>query len=465
MSTKLRRSDYSILFGDVQGFSKLTEYQQGRFLQVVLPAIATGLKSQQQDPSFANTWGDGLVAFYSAPSVAIRAALQLRDSFRAHDWQADGLPLLRLRLALHAGEVAVGFDPVRKADGYIGTHINLAARIEPVVLPNHVYATAAFVDRCNASRPSGVKFESIGVVDLAKNFGKEHLYVALREDESMPGDVHNLDSANVQVTQLATLLAASGFGARLQVSSTAKHVISEYCGHAGFWRPDDVVFLESGTLPVYLILNLVRVWKPSMGPKKLLTNNLVAALAGMLGRPERVEASEVLYPLALPGNVVLWEGTVFADYAATIPGPIVRAPQAVSSSQSLHQHWKREGVNHLVMMATKLSAVDGPCAAGPYMKAFKRAMMAYAGRNPDVRVSLLIEAEKLVGRSGEPVGKESWTALKASGRVAVVAALSPQMSAADTGLVHREVRMMRGDGVSVVLLDASGAILRDESAL
>ena len=49
-----------------------------------------------------------------------------------------------MRIGLHAGPTYRCLDPVTKRDRFLGSHISLAARIEPIVSPGRVYTSQAF---------------------------------------------------------------------------------------------------------------------------------------------------------------------------------------------------------------------------------------------------------------------------------------------------------------------------------
>jgi len=73
---------------------------------------------------------------------------------------------------------------------FYGGHINRAARLEPVTTVGQVYATQQFVSLLHTeisaeeheSRLQGLKYfnrfatEYVGVISLAKNFGKQEVY-------------------------------------------------------------------------------------------------------------------------------------------------------------------------------------------------------------------------------------------------------------------------------------------------
>jgi len=83
-----------------------------------------------------------------------------------------------------------GIDPFHSRVNYYGAHINRAARLEPVTVPGHVYATQQFVALLtaeesalrNAAESAGedwrspVVCEYVGILELAKNFGDQPVY-------------------------------------------------------------------------------------------------------------------------------------------------------------------------------------------------------------------------------------------------------------------------------------------------
>ena len=454
-----RRAEYSILFGDVRGFSRLNRFQQGQFMAKVLPLFAKAFEDEGQQPDSANTWGDGIVAFFRGPTVAVRTALRIRDAFRAQDWDSCGLPKLEIRLALHAGEVLIGYDPVRKTEGIIGTDINLAARIEPIVEPNNVYTTAAFRARCQIPT---VTFKSLGEVSLAKDWGKEPLFVAVWDNEPVEGRKLQTIDSNVysffqELRSLLIYFANSKFGQRLTVSQEAKRNIARHLVTSGFWTANEAVFLESGTLPVYMVYELFSQNRPDSIPKMIVTNNIAAATIAMMGKRTGFDQSQTTISFEVPTNIVVMDGIIMEDYAATIPEALLRGlDSSLRVSKQVIASWKTRGLFHMIMMATRLSAEVGPCALSPPMRRFKRSMLRYVLDNPGVRLSVVVEAEKLVGRQGEPAGSRYWKDLLARKQVYVISACSPEMRPDDIRLAKRELNSMTRQGASVLLLDEKG---------
>jgi class 3 adenylate cyclase len=65
---------------------------------------------------------------------------------------------------------------------FYGSHVNRAARIEPVTLPGHIYASQSFValltDEQRRKGPEAEEFvsEFLGNIALAKKFGTMNAY-------------------------------------------------------------------------------------------------------------------------------------------------------------------------------------------------------------------------------------------------------------------------------------------------
>jgi class 3 adenylate cyclase len=110
--------------------------------------------------------------------VAARFAVDLVKRVKHADWSSHGLPAhLNLRVALHAGPVYVGTDPVTGRPTCFGTHVNKAARIEPITPPGQVYASQAFAALAAAEDAPGIQCEYVGQLPLAKGFGTFPMYL------------------------------------------------------------------------------------------------------------------------------------------------------------------------------------------------------------------------------------------------------------------------------------------------
>ena len=180
---KPQRKMAAILFGDVKGYSALTELQIKTFAETALYEMAEPLKDHS--PFYLNTWGDAVVAAFDDPLAAVKCALDLRDLFNNTNWAEKNLPSsLKLRLSLHAGVLFIGEDPIKGGSGLAGTQVNLAARIEPITRAGQVWATSQFVALFQQCQDDTIAYDDLGERPLAKRWGSERLYRFRRSMES-----------------------------------------------------------------------------------------------------------------------------------------------------------------------------------------------------------------------------------------------------------------------------------------
>ncbi|MFQ5793680.1 MAG: RyR domain-containing protein [Candidatus Bipolaricaulia bacterium] len=162
----------AMLFADVVGYSKLTEEEIPRFVAHFMGAVSDLVAASPHKPVMKNTWGDALYFVFSSVKQAGNFALELSDWLRSTDWMEKGLPEdLNLRIALHAGPVYSCKDPVIEQHSYTGSHVNWAARIEPITPPGHVYASQPFAALAAAERISDFTCDYVGQTPLAKGYG------------------------------------------------------------------------------------------------------------------------------------------------------------------------------------------------------------------------------------------------------------------------------------------------------
>ncbi|HYC02380.1 MAG TPA: adenylate/guanylate cyclase domain-containing protein [Azospirillaceae bacterium] len=181
-----------MLFADIVGYSKLGEGSVPAYMRFC-EALAAELRANAPAPEMINTWGDAIFAVNARASDLVRFAFQLKDLVRrlGREMSGEAGPLnLNIRISLHAGPVFAGRDPFNDKPNFFGAHINRAARLEPVTVPGHIYATQQFValltteesmarheaeEQDQEFHPAAV-CEYVGVMSLAKNFGKQPVY-------------------------------------------------------------------------------------------------------------------------------------------------------------------------------------------------------------------------------------------------------------------------------------------------
>jgi class 3 adenylate cyclase len=170
----------SILFADITGFSRMPEQYSPRFAELFLGAARQALDRLAISPADANTRGDGLYIVFDRATHAADFALALRDAMAAIPWTDLGMPPeTHVRTGLHVGPVFETPDPIMGKPTYNGTHVNRAARLEPIVRPGEIFVTHAFAATLALDR-AGHRCEYIGVTPLAKGFGAAPLYRLVR---------------------------------------------------------------------------------------------------------------------------------------------------------------------------------------------------------------------------------------------------------------------------------------------
>lgn len=192
MSSTGRRTLQSLLFADISGFSKMPEQFAPDFAEKFLGSCRTILDALEHHPVHVNTHGDGLYLVFELPSHAAEFAVRLQQAMARFDWRALGLaPETGARVALHTGPLFRIFDPVTDRYTFYGTHVNRTARLEPIVVPRHIFTTEEFAASLVAEDQDRFACDYIGAMPLAKQFGDARLY-RLRptdDDPSGPGQL------------------------------------------------------------------------------------------------------------------------------------------------------------------------------------------------------------------------------------------------------------------------------------
>lgn len=180
----------SLLFADVVGFSKLSEHHVPGFI-AFMQDVADSLNLNADKPLFLNTWGDAIFAILDDATSMAKYALALKQALLDAGQKDFGLPTqLSLRIGLHVGPVYSGTDPITDRLNFYGSHVNRAARIEPVTIPGRVYASEQFVSLLAAEEAGQIVeakkkrkkiefpwiYEYVGTLALAKKFGAQRIY-------------------------------------------------------------------------------------------------------------------------------------------------------------------------------------------------------------------------------------------------------------------------------------------------
>jgi tetratricopeptide (TPR) repeat protein len=176
-ATRPQRSLKTMLFADFTGFSRVHDAVAPFFQESFWKIAAAQIAASPAKPLLASTWGDALYVVFDAPRNGAAFALSFLENMLEVDWTALGLSEASpIRIALHAGPVFCGFDPIIGRDNYFGSSVTKAARIEPVTPPGMVYTSEAFAATLAATGCDEFSLEYIGRMALAKGYGESRIY-------------------------------------------------------------------------------------------------------------------------------------------------------------------------------------------------------------------------------------------------------------------------------------------------
>lgn len=126
---------------------------------------------------------DGIHVVYGSVEAAADGALALLDSFAKIDLPRTSLPAhLALRIGGHFGPVAELTDPFLRRPSFYGTHITIAARIEPVAVPGTAYVSEPFAALLALHAPGRFRTEYVGQTELPKQFGTMRLFTLTKAE-------------------------------------------------------------------------------------------------------------------------------------------------------------------------------------------------------------------------------------------------------------------------------------------
>jgi len=177
LAARPQRSLKTLLFADFTGFSRVHDAMAPFFQESFWRIAAEEIEAATVKPLLASTWGDALYVVFDAPRSGAEFALSFLERMLGVDWMSLGLSeATPIRIALHAGPVFRGFDPIIGRDNYFGSSVTKAARIEPVTPPGMVYTSEAFAATLAATGRDEFALEYMGRLALAKGYGESRIY-------------------------------------------------------------------------------------------------------------------------------------------------------------------------------------------------------------------------------------------------------------------------------------------------
>jgi len=145
----------TLLFPDIEGLTRLLQ-ESGQGYPGILVECRLLLRAifQQWHGYQVDTQGDSFFVAFARATDAILAAVDVQRALATHAWPKD--VTVRVRMGLHTGEPSVA------SEGYIGSDVNLAARIMSAGYGGQVLLSQTTGDLIDHNFPTGVSLRDLG---------------------------------------------------------------------------------------------------------------------------------------------------------------------------------------------------------------------------------------------------------------------------------------------------------------
>jgi adenylate cyclase len=195
-----QRRTVSVMFTDLRDFTTMSEAmtadQVAQQLNEYFPMM---VEAVQEHRGIVNDFiGDAVMAVYGAPVDnpehaldAVRTARKMQMGLAAlnTEWQARGLPTLKMGIGIHTGSVFAGNvgSPSRKKYTVVGDAVNVAARVEG--LNKEFHTTLLITDETYAAVKDRVEIKDCGEVKVKGRRQAVRVYEVVAVSE-VDGDTH-----------------------------------------------------------------------------------------------------------------------------------------------------------------------------------------------------------------------------------------------------------------------------------
>lgn len=136
----------TIMFTDIQGFTRLTEERGDAFsneMRRAHDALLVPVIEREGAGRVIKHIGDAVMAVFAEPSAAVARALEIQEALRQYNAGHPNRPPLLVRIGLHMGQVTV--EDHMDLDVF-GRHVNRASRVEGLAAGGHIYMTYSVFD-------------------------------------------------------------------------------------------------------------------------------------------------------------------------------------------------------------------------------------------------------------------------------------------------------------------------------
>jgi class 3 adenylate cyclase len=164
MSTPIKRKLAAILSADVAGYSRLMEADEEGTLRLLAAhrAVVDSIIALH-DGRVVNTAGDSVLAEFTSPVEAVRAAGEIQDALKTRNESLPESRRMLFRIGVHLGDVMI------KGDDLFGDGVNVAARLQAMAEPGGICISATIFDQVEGKL--SLRFHDIGEQSL-KNISR-----------------------------------------------------------------------------------------------------------------------------------------------------------------------------------------------------------------------------------------------------------------------------------------------------
>ena len=171
----------AIIVADIASYSRLMQqdeegtHDRMRRIQreLVEPCIS------EHDGRLVKTTGDGFIAMFDSPVEAVRCAIVIQQSLLGRNLPLPKHSRIEYRIGVNLGDVIV------EPDDIYGDGVNIAARIEGLTDPGHVFISGAIYEQIKHKLVCG--YEALGARNVKNITDPVTIYRVLPDAEAVAG--------------------------------------------------------------------------------------------------------------------------------------------------------------------------------------------------------------------------------------------------------------------------------------
>jgi adenylate cyclase len=196
-----RKTEITVMFSDIRGFTTISEKLDAQELAVFLNQYLSDMTQIvfERRGTLDKYIGDAVMAFWGAPfeeekhaSLACQTALDMMTRVRQMQkkWEAEGRPRLDIGIGLNTGVASVGNMGSSLRYGYtaLGDSVNLSSRLEGL---NKDYGTHILVNQTTylATQDSGFIFRELDLIRVKGKLQPVMIYELVASATNLSEDV------------------------------------------------------------------------------------------------------------------------------------------------------------------------------------------------------------------------------------------------------------------------------------